>query len=156
MKFLKTFCLLLILIACRPEPVIDYATAFKNCPIDTITAFGPNDTMFYYQPDIDGLIGAQLPDFFATSIDGKTIDKNYFADKVSVINFWFEGCHPCEEEMPGFNKLNAKSRDSTTASTTLPRHRCAASTRATRSSPTTSIEGGAEAGGPHALRPSAV
>lgn len=105
MKFLKTLCLFLLLVACRPVPVIDYATAFKNCPIDTITSFGPNDTMFYYQPDIDGFIGAQLPDFVATSLDGKTIDKNYFADRVSVINFWFEGCHPCEEEMPGFNKL---------------------------------------------------
>ena len=105
MKFLKTFCLLLILIACRPEPIIDYAIAFKNCPIDTMTAFGPIDTMFYYRPDINGLIGAQLPDFVATTLDGKTIDKNYFEDKVSVINFWFEGCHACELEMPVFNKF---------------------------------------------------
>ncbi len=105
MKFLKTFCLLLILIACRPEPVIDYAIAFKNCPIDTVRMVGPNDTMFSFQPDYEGLIGAQLPNFVATSLDGETIDKNYFTGKVSVINFWFEGCHPCEDEMPVFNKL---------------------------------------------------
>ncbi len=105
MKFLKTFSLLLFLIACRPEPVIDYATAFKNCPIDTMRMIGLNDTLFIFRPDYEGLIGAQLPDFVATSLDGKTIDKNYFAGKVSAINFWFEGCHPCEDEMPVFNKL---------------------------------------------------
>ena len=105
MKFLKPFYLLLFINACKSEPVIDYATAFKNCPIDTIRMVGPNDTMILFRPDYEGLIGAQLPDFVATSLDGKTIDKNYFADKVSVINFWFEGCHPCEDEMPVFNKL---------------------------------------------------
>ncbi len=111
MKLFKAFCLLLTLIACRPEPVIDYATAFRNCSIDTIRMTGPNDTMFFYQPEIEGLIGAQLPDFVATSLDGKTIDKNYFAGKVSVINFWFEGCHACELEMPVFNKLVDRYKD---------------------------------------------
>lgn len=111
MKFLKTFSLLLFIISCKSEPVIDYATAFRNCSIDTIRMTGPNDTMFFYQPEIEGLIGAQLPDFVATSLDGKTIDKNYFAGKVSVINFWFEGCHPCEDEMPVFNKLVDRYKD---------------------------------------------
>jgi thiol-disulfide isomerase/thioredoxin len=85
--------------------VLDYDTALKNCPIDTIRMFGQMDTVEFYMKDINGLIGAQLPDFVATTLEGKTIDKAYFENKVSVINFWFEGCHPCEAEMPGFNKL---------------------------------------------------
>lgn len=111
---MKPCTLLLLFLACfscRNESPLDYQTALKNCPIDTIKMFGPNDTMFFFQPEIEGLIGAQLPDFVATSMDGKTIDKNYFTEKVSVINFWFEGCHPCEDEMPVFNKLVEHYKD---------------------------------------------
>ena len=105
MNLLKIISVLFLFISCSSEPVMDYKTAFKNCPIDTIKMLGAEDTMEFYMPDINGLIGAQLPDFVATTLDGKTIDHTYFQDKVSVINFWFEGCHPCEAEMPGFNKL---------------------------------------------------
>jgi hypothetical protein len=48
---------------------------------------GPTDTLLSFHPDYEGLIGAQLPEFVATSLDGKTIDKKYFEGKVSVINF---------------------------------------------------------------------
>ena len=105
MNLLKTFVFLAIIMSCASEPVIDYQTAIKNCSIDTIRYMGAQDSMEFYMLDINDLIGAQLPDFVATSMDGKIIDKAYFENKVSVINFWFEGCHPCEEEMPGFNKL---------------------------------------------------
>jgi len=105
MNRLKTFVFLAIIMSCVTEPVIDYQTAIKNCPIDTIRMIGAQDTMEYYTLDINGVIGAQLPEFVATTMDGKTIDKAYFDNKVSVINFWFEGCMPCEAEMPGFNKL---------------------------------------------------
>lgn len=105
MKPLAILLLFLACFSCKNESSIDYHTALKNCPMDTIKMLGPNDTTEFYIPDIQGLIGAQLPEFVATTLDGKTVDKAYFLDKVSVINFWFEGCHPCEAEMPGFNKL---------------------------------------------------
>ncbi|MEP6647755.1 MAG: TlpA disulfide reductase family protein [Saprospiraceae bacterium] len=54
------------------------------------------------------VIGAQLPEFDGTTMDGKKIDKSYFEGKVSVINFWFEGCMSCEHEMPYFNTLVEK------------------------------------------------
>ena len=53
----------------------------------------------------DCLEGAQLPDFTATTMDGKTIDKKYFEGKVTLINFWMKTCGPCISEIPGMNKL---------------------------------------------------
>ena len=51
------------------------------------------------------LTGALLPEFTATTMDGKTIDRNYFLGKVTVINFWMKTCGPCISEINGFNRL---------------------------------------------------
>jgi thiol-disulfide isomerase/thioredoxin len=53
----------------------------------------------------DCLTGAMLPDFIATTMDGKTIDRSYFLGKVTLINFWMKSCGPCISEIPGLNKL---------------------------------------------------
>jgi peroxiredoxin len=53
----------------------------------------------------DCLIGAMLPEFTATTMDGKTIDRSYFLGKVTLINFWMKSCGPCISEIPGLNKL---------------------------------------------------
>jgi thiol-disulfide isomerase/thioredoxin len=105
MNLLKAIAILSIFISCKSEPVIDYKTAFKNCPMDTIRMYGPQGVSESYSPNLQGLIGAQLPEFTSTTIDQKEINKSYFEGKVSVINFWFEGCMPCEHEMPVFNKV---------------------------------------------------
>lgn len=52
------------------------------------------------------MIGHQLPKMKAfTTISGKIVTDVYFENKVTVINFWFEGCPPCEAEIPGLNDL---------------------------------------------------
>ena len=51
------------------------------------------------------LTGANLPDFTATTMDGKIIDRNYFIGKVTLINFWMKTCKPCISEIPGLSKL---------------------------------------------------
>jgi len=102
------FYLLLVImtIACQ-KPALDYETAISSCKPKAHTN-EKGDTTYYYFPSADCILGAQLPEFTATTMAGTVIDKEYFKEKVSVINFWFIGCKPCEAEMPGFNKLVEK------------------------------------------------
>ena len=51
------------------------------------------------------LVGADMPDFTATTIKNEFIDTKALRGKVLVLNFWFTRCAPCIEEMPAFNKL---------------------------------------------------
>lgn len=50
-------------------------------------------------------LGTDFPDFTMTDIDGKIISKEELKGKVTVINFWFVGCSPCEMERPELNGL---------------------------------------------------
>ncbi len=104
-----TYILLLIVnlnIACNGQ-VTDYNTALKSCtPLHVgVTPDGKPDIIM---PNTDCIIGAKLPVFSGTTIDGKQIDANYFIGKITVINFWFVGCQGCEKEMPGLNQLAEK------------------------------------------------
>jgi thiol-disulfide isomerase/thioredoxin len=110
MKPINYFFLLLTgLLGLRcQKPPIDYNTAMDSCKPDTMEMYRSNDTLkMPYLKEVC-IIGAQLPEFEDTTLDGKKINKAYLTGKVSVINFWFIGCHPCEAEMPGFNKLVEK------------------------------------------------
>ena len=51
------------------------------------------------------MLGVQAPNFQATTLDYETVELSKLKGKVIVLNFWFTGCQPCIEEMPGFNKL---------------------------------------------------
>ncbi len=48
---------------------------------------------------------------FKLSKNKKVIDNKSLKGKVVLINFWFEGCHPCMAEMSGFNELFGKLKD---------------------------------------------
>ena len=52
-----------------------------------------------------------LPNFSATSLEGKTITPQDVKDKVVLVNFWFIGCAPCIKEIPMFNELNEEYKD---------------------------------------------
>ena len=56
----------------------------------------------------DCLTGAMLPDFKATTMDGKIIDRNYFLGKVTIVNFWMKTCKPCIWEIPGLDKIKER------------------------------------------------
>ena len=56
----------------------------------------------------DCLTGATLPEFTATTMEGKTIDRNYFLGKVSLVNFWMKSCQPCIWEIPGLDKIKER------------------------------------------------
>ena len=98
-------------ISCKKEPV-DYSTALETCIPDTMKMIKDGDTIKLPYMNIDCILGAHLPEFSSVTMDQKPIDRRYFEGKVSVINFWFEGCKPCEAEMPGFNKLVEKYKSS--------------------------------------------
>lgn len=43
--------------------------------------------------------------FEATTLTGMKVSLAALRDKIIVINFWFVGCAPCQEEIPLLNKL---------------------------------------------------
>lgn len=48
-----------------------------------------------------------FPSFEAKDLDGNDVDSSIFSQNaVTVVNFWFNGCSPCVEELPELNKLN--------------------------------------------------
>ncbi|MCU0424689.1 MAG: TlpA family protein disulfide reductase [Candidatus Kapabacteria bacterium] len=56
----------------------------------------------------DSILGAKakpaLP-FTVKALDGKTYDIAKLKGKAVVLNFWFIGCPPCRQEIPGLNTL---------------------------------------------------
>ena len=53
-----------------------------------------------------------FPDFTAKDFAGNDLDQTMFADNdVTLLNFWFNGCSACVNEMPGLEKFNEKLRE---------------------------------------------
>jgi thiol-disulfide isomerase/thioredoxin len=48
--------------------------------------------------------------FTLTDINGNTIVKTDFTEKVTVVNFWATWCPPCIEEIPSLNRLQEKMK----------------------------------------------
>ena len=108
---LAIIILLPLFFSCKNEAPISYAEAIAALKPDTITHTTSDSVgkmTFFNHYDLQGIVGAQLPPFEAALLTGDTINENYFDGKVSVINFWFIGCQPCEAEIPGFNLLADK------------------------------------------------
>jgi thiol-disulfide isomerase/thioredoxin len=57
-----------------------------------------------------GPLGKLFPVFAATS-KGGAVSNEMLKNKVVLINFWFEGCHPCMEEMEALNELQQQLKD---------------------------------------------
>jgi peroxiredoxin len=91
----------LLFLQCTGSDNIDYADAIKLC-----TVRANNHSLVL--PGTECIIGAALPTFQCTTIRNETIDENYFKNKISIVNFWFEGCAPCVAEIPGFNRLTER------------------------------------------------
>lgn len=97
------FLISLLYPQCSEGNNLDYAEAIKRCA-------GKNSKkeQSFFVPNPDCIVGAVLPNFECTTIRDKKINKAYFKGKVSILNFWFEGCAPCVAEVPGFQELVKK------------------------------------------------
>lgn len=50
---------------------------------------------------------AKFPAFKSKTLDGEEVSNDIFKDKkVTLVNFWFNGCAPCVRELPELQKLN--------------------------------------------------
>lgn len=50
-----------------------------------------------------------FPQFEGSDLEGNPVDNSLFAGNAfTVVNFWFNGCKPCVEELDDLNALNEK------------------------------------------------
>ena len=107
MKYLSSIFLLLCLIHCKKTKPLTYEQGLENCiQVQVQNEKTHPSELFLDSPDC--LIGALIPDFEATTLDGSKINRASLLGKVSVLNFWFTTCAPCVAEIPGLNAVVQK------------------------------------------------
>ncbi len=53
-----------------------------------------------------------FPEFEGYDLDGNSVDSSLFAGNTfTVVNFWFNGCKPCVEELDDLNALNERIKE---------------------------------------------
>lgn len=50
----------------------------------------------------------EVPNFKATTIEGKTVELKKLRNKIVLLNFWFTNCSGCKLEFPGLQTLKAR------------------------------------------------
>jgi cytochrome c biogenesis protein CcmG/thiol:disulfide interchange protein DsbE len=104
------FTLILMLVltvsltSCRHDHPVAYQSAIATC--DSLARIHWATQPRYIFP-MDCIIGAAMPDSLGLTLSGKRVDQDYFKQKITLLNFWFESCPPCVEEIPELNKLIA-------------------------------------------------
>lgn len=54
----------------------------------------------------------KFPEFAGKDLDGQDVDSSIFSEHaVTLVNFWFNGCSPCVEELPALNELNERLQE---------------------------------------------
>lgn len=56
-------------------------------------------------------IGKQYPEFTATTLKGETITHEQLIGKITIINFWFQGCPPCVAEFDALEDIYNQFKD---------------------------------------------
>ncbi len=52
--------------------------------------------------------GGQAPGFSLRTLDGRTVSLEEFRGRPVVVNFWYAGCPPCQQEMPLLQRTAAQ------------------------------------------------
>ncbi len=53
-----------------------------------------------------------FPNFVGNDFDGNTVDNSMFSkNEATLLNFWFNGCSACVDEMPALEEFNARLRE---------------------------------------------
>jgi len=107
MKHLPAIFLCLFLGNCRQAPVMTYEEGIKNCKQQQ--AERQRETPNEYAVDgLECIIGAQIPEFEATTLNGVKITRESLKGKPSINNLWFQTFDPYVAEIPGFNAIAEK------------------------------------------------
>lgn len=105
---MKTHCIFIILIllcvSCSEINPANYQAAIDNC-IEVVKKEIQKDTTKIGFVPRDCVIGYSIPEINTFTTSGKEVNKSYFSGRPGLINFWFEACPPCVEEIPYLNQL---------------------------------------------------
>ena len=78
----------------------------------SLAACGSSHTKSPQSQTEDTNQGTPFPKFQGTDFDGNSIDQSLFGkNEVTLLNFWFNGCSACVNEMPALEELNKKLRE---------------------------------------------
>jgi len=108
MKYIVVLLIILKAHGCQQTKVQTYQEGLANCKRVFAEKLKEKENSERILSKPDCLIGAQIPDFLATTIEGKHLTKPQLMGKITILNFWFIGCAPCVAEIPGFNAIVEK------------------------------------------------
>jgi len=91
----------------QSQPLLTYQDALDNCRRIAEERNKANPDAFTYTGP-ECMIGAMLPAFSYTTIEGKPFTTDSLKGKISILNFWLISCPPCIAEIPGLNNVVQK------------------------------------------------
>jgi thiol-disulfide isomerase/thioredoxin len=107
MKHLTVFLLILLVNSCNKAKPLTYEAGLKNCDQALEEKRKKDPNAFSFEGP-ECLIGAQIPEFEAYTLEGKKINRELLKGKLTIINFWFTTCAPCVAEIPGLDAIVQK------------------------------------------------
>lgn len=103
----KPLILILIITFFTSKTILGQTTdSLKNVMMDKIKSSK------FFKENIYDFKNKELPKFELTLLNGKKINSKSLKGKPTVINFWFNNCQPCIEEIPLLNEIKSRHKNS--------------------------------------------